>query len=76
MNKRCTLLYVHAWITNGDSTDDFAVVERVDLSCVTWDADTYECVLGKWYGLHCVVGTHMKRVGSETRHEVRKILHQ
>ena len=59
-------VHVSARVANGDSADNFAVVEGVDLSSVTWNPGSNKGVGWEGNWLHLSISTHVERVGPET----------
>lgn len=59
-------VHVSAWVANGNSADDLAMIERVDLAGVSGDPGPNKCIGRKRNWLHLSISTHMEGVGPET----------
>ena len=55
-----TSIYKFSRIADGHSTDNFAVVQGVDASSMSWDAWTMKGIIRKWHRLYLAVTIDMK----------------
>lgn len=60
-------------IADGHGTHDFAVPESVDLTGVSRDARTHQCIRRKGHRLHLTFGAHVKRIRSLEKKKIVNI---
>jgi len=53
-----------AWIADRDSTHNFTVAQRAQLSSMTWNTRTNQCIRWKWNRLKLSIGRHVEWIGS------------